>query len=143
VIDLSHPAVALGEQVLAIAPAAPLCVLLVEDDALIGDLLRELITDMGHHVCAIESTEAGAVAAASRFGPQLVIVDVGLAQGGSGIAAIDRIQRKAPVSSVLMTGGTLQTGLGGRTILYKPFSTADLHRAMQLALQAPGARRID
>jgi DNA-binding response OmpR family regulator len=113
---------------------APLCVLLIEDDALIGELLRELITDMGHYVCAIEGSEAGAVAAAGRYGPQLIIVDVGLAQGGSGIAAIDRIQRTQAVPCLLMTGGTAHNGLGGRIVLRKPFSTADLHRAMQQAL---------
>jgi DNA-binding response OmpR family regulator len=118
-----------------IAPVvAPLCVLLIEDDALIGDLLRELITDMGHYVCAIEPTEAGAVAAAGRYGPQLIIVDVGLAGGGSGIAAIDLIQRTQAVPCLLMTGGTALQGLAGRIVLRKPFSTADLHRAMQRAL---------
>ncbi len=117
-------------------PAAPLCVLLIEDDALIGDLLRELITDMGHYVCAIEPTEAGAVAAAGRYGAQLIIVDVGLAHGGSGIAAIDLIQRTQAVPCLVMTGGIAQHGLGGKVVLRKPFSTADLHRAMQLALMA-------
>jgi len=117
------------------APTAPLCVLLIEDDALIGDLLRELITDMGHYVCAIEPTEAGAVAAAGRYGPQLIIVDVGLAHGGSGIAAIDRIQRTQAVPCLLMTGGTAQ-GMSGRIVLRKPFSTAELQRAMQRALMS-------
>jgi len=130
------PRVAGQSDAMAHAPLAPLCVLLIEDDALIGDLLRELITDMGHYVCAVEATEAGAVAAAGRYGPQLIIVDVGLAHGGSGITAIELIQRTQAVPALLMTGGTAQHGLAGRIVLRKPFSTADLHRAMQRALRA-------
>lgn len=59
-------------------PRNALRVLVVEDDALITMLYAELMTEMGHVVCAIETIEADAVAAATRHKPDLMIVDVGL-----------------------------------------------------------------
>ena len=49
-------------------------VLVVEDDAMIGVLLGEMLEGMGYDVCGIEATEADAVTAAARFRPDLMIV---------------------------------------------------------------------
>jgi CheY-like chemotaxis protein len=61
-------------------------VLLIEDNALIAVLLAEQLAEMGHDVCATAATEADAVTAASRYKPDLMIVDAGLG-GGSGVSA--------------------------------------------------------
>ena len=37
-------------------------ILVVEDDALIAMLLADLLTELGHEICAIEGTEVTAVA---------------------------------------------------------------------------------
>jgi DNA-binding response OmpR family regulator len=60
-------------------------VLIVEDDALIGILLAEMLAEMGHVVCAIETTDADAVTAAVRCRPDLIIADVQLGDG-SGVS---------------------------------------------------------
>ena len=54
--------------------------LIVEDDAMIGGLLAETLEGLGHAVCALETNVTNAVAAASRWRPDLMIVDVGLAK---------------------------------------------------------------
>ena len=41
--------------------------LVVEDDAMIGELLAEALEGLGHTVCAVESNVADAVAAAAAF----------------------------------------------------------------------------
>ena len=56
----------------------PLRVLVIEDDAIIGMLLSELLTGMGHGICAIAATEGEAVIAATRHRPDLMIVDASL-----------------------------------------------------------------
>jgi CheY-like chemotaxis protein len=56
-------------------------VLVIEDDALIALLLSELLAGMGHDVCATAATEAEAVRAATRYRPDLMIVDAGLGRG--------------------------------------------------------------
>ena len=56
-------------------PAKALRVLIVEDEAMIAMMLAEVLRELGHEVCATEATEAGAVAAAARHKPDLMIVD--------------------------------------------------------------------
>ena len=79
-------------------PMKALRVLVVEDDAMIGMLLAEMLEQMGHEVCALERTEARAVTAAIRCRPDVMIVDVWLREG-SGIAAVERICAASPVPS--------------------------------------------
>jgi CheY-like chemotaxis protein len=81
----------------------PLRILVVEDDALIGMLLGEVLVGMGHEVCAIEANEADAVAAAARCRPDLMIVDARLGDE-SGIAAVAQILCTAPVPYMFISG---------------------------------------
>ena len=66
--------------------------LVVEDDAIIGELLAQTIDGLGHTVCAVETNVAKAVAAASHWRPDLMIVDVGLGEA-SGLVAVKEILR--------------------------------------------------
>lgn len=113
-------------------------VLVVEDDAIIGALLAEMLEGMGHDVCAIEATEADAVAAAARCRPDLMIVDVRLGEG-SGVSAVDEIHRAGPVPHVFVSAdiSRLQALRPGATIIQKPYREADLARVIQRALDAP------
>jgi CheY-like chemotaxis protein len=81
--------------------------LVVEDDAMIGGLLAETLEDLGHTVCAVESNVANAVAAASHWRPDLMIVDMGLGEA-SGIVAVQEILRRGFVPHVFVTGGTVR-----------------------------------
>jgi two-component system, response regulator PdtaR len=75
-------------------------ILVAEDDTIVGMLLGELLKEMGHDVCAIETTEADAVAAAVRCRPDLMIIDVRLGDG-SGISAVKEILRTGPFRTYL------------------------------------------
>jgi CheY-like chemotaxis protein len=115
----------------------PLRILVIEDDALIGMLLTEMLSDMGHEVCGVEATEAGAVAAASAHLPDLLIVDAQLREG-TGCAAIGRIIADRPVPHVMMSGVDIPTLRPGAATLRKPFVEGGLARAIQCALDAGG-----
>jgi two-component system, response regulator PdtaR len=112
-------------------------VLVVEDNALIGILLAEVLAAMGHSVCAIEATEADAVAAAVRCGPDLMIVDEWLREG-SGVSAVDEILRAGPVPHVFVSGDVSRvTALKpSAEVLQKPFREAELSGAIQRVLRA-------
>jgi DNA-binding response OmpR family regulator len=84
-------------------------VLVVEDDAVISMLLAEVLTGMGHDVCAIASTEADAVAAAVRYRPDLMIVEARLGDG-SGVPAVEEMLRIGFVPHGFVTGDTLRDG---------------------------------
>lgn len=109
--------------------------LVVEDDAMIGGLLAETLEGLGHTVCAVETDVAKAVAAASHWRPDLMIVDVGLGEA-SGITAVKEILRNGFVPHVFVTGDALRGNwLGPDTVLIrKPFRVSDLDQAIQRAL---------
>ena len=112
-------------------------VLVMEDDIMIGTLLGEMLTDMGHAVCATETTEAGAVTAAARCRPDLMIVDVRLGSG-SGIRATDEILRSGSVPHVFVCGdiSAIAAHRASAVAIQKPFRAADLARAIQRVLSA-------
>jgi two-component system, response regulator PdtaR len=107
-------------------------VLIVDDDAVISELLAETLEAIGHVVCGIETTEEGAVSAAALCQPDLMIVDVRLGEG-SGIRAMEQILRSAPTPHVFITGERLRRS---SEMLQKPFRTAELVQAMQRVLAA-------
>ena len=115
----------------------PLSILLVEDDAMIAAALAEMLADLGHEVGTIQATEEGAVAAAAQHKPDLMIVDLKLANG-TGVAAVERITRAGPIPYVFMSGLGPRAAGPGDVLLAKPFREADLVRAIARALdQAP------
>ena len=109
--------------------------LVVEDDAMIGGLLAETLEGLGHMVCAVESNVTNAVAAASHWRPDLIIVDVGLSEA-SGVAAVKEIVRIKFVPHVFVTGDAVRgTPLGPKSVLIqKPFRVSELEQAIQEAL---------
>ena len=112
-------------------------VLVIEDDALIALLLSELLAGMGHDVCATAATEAEAVRAATRYRPDLMIVDAGLGRG-SGVSAVEEILRAGPVSYVFVSGdlASIQALRPGTVVLRKPYRVPDLAQAIQRAIGA-------
>ena len=112
-------------------------ILLVDDDALIGTLLAEMLEEMGHVVCGIEATEAGAVRAALRDRPDLMIVDARLREG-SGLAAVETILRTTAIPHIFMSGDRLPDGRGRAVILRKPFMDRDLADAIERAIEGTG-----
>ena len=66
-------------------------------------LLADVPAEMGHYVCATDATEAGAVAAADKCKPDLMIVDARLGEG-SGVSAVEKILRRRFVPHVFVSG---------------------------------------
>jgi two-component system, response regulator PdtaR len=110
-------------------------VLVVEDDPMIGILLAEMLEGMGHDVCAIETTEAAAVSAASEYRPGLMIVDARMGEG-SGVSAVDKILRTRFVPHLFITGNISKISAlrPDAVVLEKPFREPELARAIQRAI---------
>jgi DNA-binding response OmpR family regulator len=125
---------------LPIKLAKALRVLVVEDDAMIGVLLGEMLEDMGYDVCGIEATEADAVTAAARCRPDLMIVDVHLG-AGSGVSAIDEIHRAGPVPHVFVSGdiARIRALRPGSIAIQKPYRESELALVIQRALESASA----
>jgi CheY-like chemotaxis protein len=112
-------------------------VLVIEDDALIAMVLAEMLSNLGHRVCATAATPGEAIAAARQEGPDLLLSDVKL-RNGSGIDAVEEILRSRPVPHMFMTGDTagLKLRRPDAVAVRKPFSAAALAKAIEKALEA-------
>lgn len=112
-----------------------LSILVVEDEAIIGMLLTEVLNGMGHEVIAVVGTEAAAVTIAAEYKPDLLIVDAGLTSG-NGLSAVDTILASRAVPHFYTTGDALKVRLlrPDAIILEKPFYETDLADAIELAL---------
>ena len=115
-------------------------ILVAEDDALIGMLLSEMLTGMGHDVCSVEASEADTVTAAMKYRPDLMIIDAWLGEG-SGIAAVETILRTRFIPHAFASGDTLRVKAlrPDAVVIEKPFSERDLERAIHRALSATAA----
>jgi two-component system, response regulator PdtaR len=112
-------------------------ILVVEDDSLIAMLLVDTLAEMGHGVCGVETTETGAVAAALRCRPDLIIVDAQLKEG-NGVSAIDEILSTRFVAHLFVSGDIkkILAQKPGVVAIEKPFRESELDRAIQQALDA-------
>ncbi|MGH7091470.1 MAG: response regulator [Stellaceae bacterium] len=112
-------------------------VLVAEDEAIVALLVAELLTSMGHEVCATVATEHEAVVAAAHYKPDLMIVDAGLGRG-SGISAVEAILRTRPMAHVFISGDAKRVQLRqpDAVVVRKPFRQAELVRAIEIALAA-------
>jgi CheY-like chemotaxis protein len=119
------------------SPMNKLRVLIVEDNWLIADLLAEMIEAIGHEVCGIETGERGSVASARRLRPDLMIVDAQL-QEGSGIGAVDAIEREFRIPHIFVSGDVSKVRRlkPEATLLQKPYFEFDLLVAIKSALAA-------
>jgi two-component system, response regulator PdtaR len=115
-------------------------ILVVEDNAMIGMLLAEMLAAMGHEVCALETTATNAVTAAVRCRPDLLIVDVRLGDG-SGISAVEEIRRAGPIAHLFVTGDTARVKAlrPDAVVIQKPFREVDIAWAIQRARERAAA----
>jgi two-component system, response regulator PdtaR len=113
-------------------------ILVVEDDGIVAFLLGQILEGMGHEVCGIENNEAGAIAAAKRCKPDLMIVDEQLGRG-SGLSVIETVLQGGPMPHVFVSGDTsrIRTLKPLAIVLEKPYFETDLEQAIWRALARP------
>jgi CheY-like chemotaxis protein len=78
-------------------------VLIIEDEPLIALDLEEIVKGLGHEVTRIVRTHSEAVAAVKERRPGLVLADVQLADGSSGLEAINEILQSMEVPVIFIT----------------------------------------
>jgi len=80
--------------------ALPMRVLVVDDEARVGDLLRRELSDRGHAAEAVTSSQA-ALARLAETGFDLVVTDLRMAPP-DGLALVAEIKRRWPATDVLL-----------------------------------------
>ncbi len=113
-------------------------VLIIEDEPMILLQLEDLVTSQGHKVCGTATTHKEAIAAANASRPGLVLADIQLADGSSGIDAVTEILTKIDVPVIFITGypERLLTGEGDEPtyLITKPFREQTVKAAISQAL---------
>ncbi len=100
-------------------------VLIIEDEPLIAIDLENVVTSIGHSVAGIARTKTAAVAAFKSLRPGLVLADIQLADGSSGLDAVNEILGEAQVPVIFITAFPEQVLTGLRPeptfLISKPF----------------------
>jgi len=78
-------------------------VLIIEDEPLIAFDLSDIVESLGHQVVATADTADKAVRAAQNLRPDLILADIQLANGTSGISAVNEILSSFSVPVIFIT----------------------------------------
>jgi DNA-directed RNA polymerase specialized sigma24 family protein len=113
-------------------------VLIIEDEPVIAMDVSGIVESLGHEVIGIASRQAEAVELARLHKPGLVLADVQLQDGDSGIAAVQEIMRTMDAPVIFVTGFPERLLTGDRVepafIVTKPFDPETLKVAIVQAL---------
>jgi CheY-like chemotaxis protein len=113
-------------------------VLIIEDEPIISLDLQSIVREMGHTVAAIATTRDEAVRAARKTEPGLVLADIKLADGSSGIDAVRQILSEVDVPIVFITAYPERLLTGERPeptfLVTKPFVPETVRVAISQAL---------
>jgi DNA-directed RNA polymerase specialized sigma24 family protein/CheY-like chemotaxis protein len=113
-------------------------VLIIEDEPMIALDLKDIMTSLGHNVTAVARTHSEAVAAIAAQPVGLVLADIQLADGSSGIEAVNDILSISGVPIVFITAYPERLLTGQRPeptfLITKPFEPDNVKAITSQAL---------
>jgi signal transduction histidine kinase len=117
-------------------------ILIVEDEALLVDELRELLQRFGYDVVGTAATGTAAIELAARYQPDLVLMDIRLDGPMDGIEAADGINAARPTPVVFLTAHSDDETFARASsegtaygFVVKPLCERELRMVMALALR--------
>ena len=119
-------------------------VLIIEDEPLIAMDIEEMVQSLGHRVVGTARTHAEAMALFNKARPKMVLADIQLADGSSGIDAVNEILSSTPVPVIFITAFPERLLTGERPepafLVTKPFNPGNGQGAHQsgAVLRSPG-----
>ena len=113
-------------------------VLIIEDEPLIAMDIESLVRSLGHDVTEVARTHDEALEAVARRRPGLVLADIQLADGSSGLDAVNDILKSFPVPVVFITAYPERLLTGERPepafLITKPFQPDTVKAVISQAL---------
>ncbi len=113
---------------------------IVEDSVIVAEDIRVSLETQGYSVTSISATFAEAVAQARLHRPDLVLMDIYLHRGDSGVAAAEEIRRALNIPVVFLTAYSDEHTLekvkhsDPYGYLIKPFEARELRTTIEMAL---------
>ena len=113
-------------------------VLIIEDEPLISMQLEDLVRSLGHDICGTAATRTQAQEVVAERTPGLVLADIQLADGSSGLDAVDDILAIDSVPVIFITAYPERLLTGDRPeptyLVTKPFQESTVRAAISQAL---------
>jgi CheY-like chemotaxis protein len=113
-------------------------VVIIEDEPLIALDLVQLVNDLGHRVVRVARTADQAIDATRTLKPGLVLADIHLADGSSGLDAVNEILRTISIPVVFVTAFPQRLLTGTRPeptfLVTKPFQPQNVKAVISQAL---------
>ncbi len=127
-----------AEAVAEIERESTTSVLIIEDEPLISMQLEDLVRSLGHDVCGTAATRSQAQEVIAETTPGLVLADIQLADGSSGLDAVDDILAIDSVPVIFITAYPERLLTGDRPeptyLITKPFQEETVRAAISQAL---------
>jgi len=137
-VDESEIASLVAEAVEEIERENTTSVLIIEDEPLISMQLEDLVRSLGHDICGTAATRTQAQEVVAETTPGLVLADIQLADGSSGLDAVDDILAIDSVPVIFITAYPERLLTGDRPeptyLVTKPFQEATVRAAISQAL---------
>lgn len=128
----------LNEAARNIAMQVATSVLIIEDEPLIAMDIEDMVVDLGHRVTGIARTHSEAMALMNKEKPGIVLADIQLADGSSGIDAVNEILTQINVPVIFITAYPERLLTGDRPepayLVTKPFQPAMVSALISQAL---------
>ncbi|MEO1488035.1 MAG: response regulator [Pseudomonadota bacterium] len=122
-------------------------VLIIEDEPLISMQLEDLVSSLGHEVCGTAATRTQSVDVVKERTPGLVLADIQLADGSSGLDAVDDILAIGDVPVIFITAYPERLLTGERAeptyLVTKPFEEKTVRAAISQALFFGSSKPLD
>lgn len=122
-------------------------VLIIEDEPLISMQLEDLVRSLGHDICGTAATRTQAQQVVAEHRPGLVLADIQLADGSSGLDAVDDILAIEDVPVIFITAYPERLLTGNRPeptyLITKPFQESTVRAAISQALFFNSSRSPD
>ncbi len=113
-------------------------VMIIEDEPFIAMDLEGLVETLGHNVLGVARTHSEAVALAKAKRPGLILADIQLADGSSGLDAVNEMLRSFEVPVIFITAYPERFLTGERPepafLIAKPFQPATVSAVVSQAL---------
>jgi PAS domain S-box-containing protein len=115
-------------------------ILIVEDEALVAEDLKEMLQSLGYEIPGIADTGEGAITLAGEHQPGLVLMDINLAGVMDGITAGGEIRKKWGIPIIYVTAFATQAIIDRAKkttpsgYILKPFNERQIQTAIEIAL---------
>jgi two-component system chemotaxis response regulator CheY len=113
-------------------------VLIVDDNSSTREMVKLILQKIGHEVVGEAEDGESALKAFAELRPDVVLLDI-IMPGKSGLQVLDEIRAMDRAAKVIMVTAVDQDDVnaqlsrkGATAVIYKPFSYADIEKALKL-----------